>query len=193
MSQTARLSLPLVSADTAQERAKEVLNTALQQVGFIPNMYAGMANFPAVLDTYLHGYKLFRTESSLTPAEQELVFLAISRANECTYCMAAHSMIATAVSKTPADVVQAIRLDGPIDNPKLAALAEFTRMMVMSRGRPSPEQLRAFIEAGYTERTVLEIILAIAVKTLSNYSNHVFHTEVDQKFMAFEWTPPAQS
>ncbi|ACR32750.1 carboxymuconolactone decarboxylase family protein [Burkholderia glumae] len=192
MNQTARLSLSPVSAETAQGRTKEVLDTARQQVGFIPNMYAGMANFPAVLDTYLHGYKLFRTESALTPAEQETVFLAISRANECTYCMAAHSMIATAVSKTPVDVVQAIRSDSPIDDPKLAALAEFTRLMVMSRGRPTSEQLSAFVSAGYTEHTVLEIILAIAVKTLSNYSNHVFHTEVDQKFQDFAWAPPTQ-
>ncbi|HEF4773461.1 MULTISPECIES: carboxymuconolactone decarboxylase family protein [Burkholderiaceae] len=191
MSQTARLSLAPISLDTAQGRSKEVLDTALKQVGFIPNMYSGMANYPAMLDTYLHGYNLFRKESSLTPAEQETVLLTISRVNECTYCMAAHSMIAIAVSKTPAEVVQAIRSDSQIDDPKLGALADFTRLMVISRGRPSPEQLHAFIEAGYTERTVLEIILAIAVKTLSNYSNHVFHTEVDQKFNDFAWTPAA--
>lgn len=192
MRQTARLSLTPINLDTAQGRAKEVLDTALKQVGFIPNMYAGMANLPALLDTYLHGYKLFRTESSLTPAEQETVLLTISRANECTYCMAAHSMIATAVSKTPAEVVQAIRSDTAIDDPKLRALADFTRSMVVSRGNPSPDELQHFLAAGYGERTVLEIILAIAVKTISNYSNHVFHTEVDEKFQDFAWAPPAQ-
>lgn len=189
MSRTARLSLAPISLDTAQGPAKEVLDTALKQVGFIPNMYAGMANFPALLDTYLHGYGLFRKVSSLTPAEQETIFLAISRVNECTYCMAAHSAIAIGVSKTPANVVQAIRSDTQIEDPKLGALADFTRLMVTSRGRPSSEQLHAFLEAGYTERTVLEIILAIAVKTISNYSNHVLHTEVDPKFKDFAWTP----
>ena len=189
MSQTAQLSLSPINPDTAQGHAKELLDTARQQTGFIPNMYAGMANYPSLLDTYLHGYKLFRTESLLTAAEQETVLLTISRVNECTYCMAAHSMIATAVSRTPPAVVQAIRSDTLIDDPKLGALVDFTRLMVISRGRPSPEQLQAFLDAGYTERTVLEIILAISVKTLSNYSNHLFHTEVDQRFKNFAWAP----
>jgi uncharacterized peroxidase-related enzyme len=170
---------------------KEVLEAARRQTGGIPNMYAAMVNSPALLDTYLHGYKLFRSESSLAPAEQEVVLLVISRVNECTYCMAAHSMIALAVSKTPHGVVQAIRTDAVIDDPKLRALADFTRLMVVSRGRPSSEELRAFLAAGYTKRTVLEIILAIAVKTISNYTNHVFHSEVDERFEEFEWTPGA--
>ena len=154
-------------------------------------MYAAMVNSPALLDTYLHGYNLLRKETSLGTAEQELVFLVISRVNECTYCMAAHSMIAQAVSKTPEQAVNAIRADGVIDDPKLRALAEFTRVMVLSRGRPSDGDLGAFLAAGYSEQSVLEIILAIAVKTISNYTNHVFHTGVDERFKEFAWTPSA--
>lgn len=154
-------------------------------------MYAGMANAPALLDTYLHGYQLFRNESGFTPAEQELVFLSIARVNECTYCVAAHSFIAGAVSKTPEQAVQAVRNDVPITDAKLAALSTFTQTMVSSRGKPTPEQLTAFLAAGYTENNVLEIILAIAVKTISNYSNHVLHTPVDLMFQAHAWTPKA--
>jgi uncharacterized peroxidase-related enzyme len=191
MSNTAQLSLPLVTLDAAEGRTKEVLETARRQTGGIPNMYAAMVNSPALLDTYLYGYNLFRKESSLGPGEQELVFLVISRVNECTYCMAAHSMIAVAVSKTPDQAVNAIRADGMIDDPKLRALAEFTRAMVLSRGRPSDGDLGAFLAAGYTQHSVLEIILAIAVKTISNYTNHLFHTEVDERFKEFAWTPAA--
>lgn len=115
----------------------------------------------------------------------------ISRVNECTYCTAAHSMIAQAVSKTPDQAVNAIRADGVIDDPKLRALAEFARLMVLSRGRPSDGDLGAFLAAGYTQRSVLDIILAIAVKTISNYTNHLFHTEVDERFKEFAWTPAA--
>lgn len=189
MSNTARLSLPLVTLDAADGRAKEVLEAARRQTGGIPNMYAAMVNSPALLDTYLHGYAQFRKESSLAPAEQEVVLLVISRVNECTYCMAAHSMIALAVSKTPDQAVHAIRADGVIDDPKLRALAEFTRVMVVSRGRPSGEDLGAFLAAGYTQQSVLEIVLAIAVKTISNYTNHLFHTEVDERFREFAWSP----
>ncbi|EWS64737.1 putative peroxidase-related enzyme [Hydrogenophaga sp. T4] len=103
---------PVVHSD-AQGAQKEILDTALKQVGFIPNMYANMVNAPAVLSTYLHGYGLFRKESGLTPTEQEVVFLAVSRTNGCKYCTAAHSMIADKMSGVPAPVLQAIRSHQP--------------------------------------------------------------------------------
>jgi len=192
MENVAHLSLPAQSLETAEGRAKEALDTALTQFGMIPNMYAGMANAPGLLETYLFGYNLFRKESGFTPAEQEVVFLAISRVNECDYCMAAHSMIAEAVSKTPTQVIAALREDQPIDDPKLRALATFTRLMVESRGRPAEQDVQAFLAAGFIERHVLEIILAIGVKTLSNYANHVFHTKLDPRFEGHAWELPRQ-
>ncbi|SOE66304.1 uncharacterized peroxidase-related enzyme [Burkholderia sp. OK233] len=189
MNATAKLSFRHLTVDTADARAREVLETARKATGGIPNMYAGMANMPALLDTYLHGYQLFRKESTLTSAEQELVFLVISRVNGCTYCVAAHSWIADKVSKTPEQAIQAVRDDEMIEDPKLRALAEFTRTMVISRGNPIQAQLEAFVSAGYTEKNVLEIILALAVKTISNYSNHLLHTQVDAKFASTAWAP----
>ncbi len=171
---------------TAHDRQKEVLDVALKQVGFIPNMYANMANAPAVLSTYLHGYALFRNESGLSSAEQEVVFLAISQSNGCDYCMAAHSMIADKMSGVPKDVLQAIREQQPIADAKLAALYAASREMVESRGQPSAAVVKAFLEAGYEERDLLYIVLAIAVKTLSNYSNHAFATQVDERFAAYK-------
>lgn len=191
MSNIAKLSLPPTSLATANGRTKEVLESGKKSAGGIPNMYAGMANSPALLDNYLHGYQLFRTESGFTSAEQELIFLSIARVNECTYCVAAHSFIADAVSKTPAQAVQAVRDDLPVEDPKLDALSQFTKTMVSSRGKPTPQELAAFLSAGYTEKNVLEIILAIAVKTISNYSNHVMHTQVDAMFAAQSWSPKA--
>lgn len=185
----AHLSLSAQSLETAQGRAKEALDTAIRQVGMIPNMYAKMANAPGLLETYLFGYNLFRKESGFTPAEQEVVLLTISRLNECDYCLAAHSMIAEAVSKTPAQAIAAIREDRPIEDAKLRTLASFTQLMLESRGRPTDQDVQAFLAAGYSERQVLEVILAIAVKTLSNYANHVFHTELDQRFAGHAWQP----
>lgn len=187
----AKLNLSPVSIDTATGRTKEVLEAGRKSAGSIPNMYAGMANVPALLDNYLHGYQLFRNESTFTAPEQELVFLTIARFNECTYCVAAHSFIAHNVSKTPDQAVQAIRNDTLIEEPKLQALAIFTKIMVESRGKPIPDNLAAFLGAGYTEKNVLDIILAIAVKTISNYSNHVLHTEVDRMFADQVWSPKA--
>lgn len=187
MSNTAKLSLRKQTIDKAEPRAKQVLGAAQQQGGFIPNMYANMVNSPGLLETYLFGARVFRSESGFTPAEQEVVFLSISFENDCTYCMAAHSMIAEKVSQVPTAVVGALRTGGPIPDAKLGALAGFVRLMVASRGQPTQAQLEEFLAAGYTERHALEIVLAIGVKTLSNYTNHLFHTEVDDRFSAYRW------
>ncbi|HVJ09523.1 MAG TPA: carboxymuconolactone decarboxylase family protein [Acidisarcina sp.] len=187
MSDTARLDLPALTIDSAEGAAKALLVKAKAESGFVPNMYAKMANAPGLLETYLLGYQRFREESGFTPAEQEVVLLTISRFHACTYCMAAHSMIADKMSKVPADVLKALRDGSPLPDAKLAMLSEFTHIMVEQRGKPTPEQMKVFLNAGYSERQVLEIILAIAVKTLSNYSNHLFHTEVDAAFRKYTW------
>ena len=179
-------TLTAIDHANAEGKPKELLDGAKKQVGFIPNMYANMANAPAVLNTYLHGYGLFRSESSFTPAEQEVVFLGVSQANGCTYCAAAHSMIADKVSGVPSAVLSAIRSGEPIPDVKLAALYALTQDMVRSSGLPNQERLDAYLQAGYPEKGVLYIVLAISVKVLSNYSNHAFGTEVDKQFAAYK-------
>lgn len=187
MSSEYKMKLSPKSTEDAEPRAGAVLKDAQAKLGSVPNMYAVMANSPAMLDTYAHGYDLFRAESGFSPAEQEVVLLAISRENGCRYCVAAHSFIADNMSNVPPAVTDAIRDGRPIDDPKLAALHDFTRTMVVKRGLPSRAEVEGFLAAGYTERHVLDIILAIAVKTLSNYSNHLFHTPVDEMFAGRTW------
>jgi AhpD family alkylhydroperoxidase len=148
-------------------------------------MYANMSNSPALLETYLTGYKLFRAEGGFTPPEQEIVLLTISRENSCDYCMAAHSMVADKMSSVSAPVLRALRAGQPLPDAKLQALSVFTRVMLISRGTPSQGELQAFLAAGFTERHALSVILAIAVKVISNYSNHLFHTEVDAAFAGY--------
>jgi uncharacterized peroxidase-related enzyme len=178
--------LQSVTPDSAPEDQRRVLETAKKQVGFIPNMYANMANVPSILDTYLHGYNLFRQTSEYSAAEQEVIFLAISKVNGCSYCTAAHSMIADKKSGVPGPVLEAIRHEKEIPDAKLATLFAFAVEITESRGRPTNEAARAFLSQGYTERHILDIVLAIAVKTLSNYSNHLFETPLDEAFSAYE-------
>lgn len=181
--------LQSVTPGTADQAQSALLDHAVKQVGFLPNMYANMVNVPAVLDTYLHGYTQFRSNSELTPAEQEVVFLAISKVNNCTYCTAAHSMIADKMSKVPGPALDAIRNGGAIPDGKLAAVFDFATEMTTTRGRPSREAAEAFVAQGYTEKHMMNIVLAIAVKTLSNYSNHLFGTKLDDKFAAYKVNP----
>ena len=182
MTSAAKLDLPAQSLDSSDAAVREVLEKARAQVGFIPNMYANMVNSPGVLDTYLDGYARFRSDSTFTPVEQEVVFLVISTSNGCGYCTAAHSMIADKMSRVPADVLAALRARKPIADARLAALATFTQIMFDTRGRPTEADLNSFRAAGYSDRQALEIVLALAVKTLSNYANHLLHTEIDDMF-----------
>jgi uncharacterized peroxidase-related enzyme len=191
MAPNRRLTLDPRTVEDAEPQAAELLEQAKRKNGMVPNMYAAMANAPGVLDTYLHGYDLFRKKSGFSPVEQELIFLTISRENGCEYCMAAHSTIADNVSRVPREVTDAIRADRAVSDLKLNALVTFVRSMFQTRGRPSEQDLAEFLGAGYSERQVLEIVLALAVKTLSNYTNHLFDTRVDEQFASRVWVNPA--
>ncbi len=96
-------------------------------------------------------------------------------------------MLADNLSKVPTAVTDAIREGAPIPDSQLAALSQFTQVMVAKRGLPSRAEVDDFLAAGYSERQILEIVLAIAVKTLSNYANHLFHTPLDEVFAARAW------
>jgi AhpD family alkylhydroperoxidase len=150
-------------------------------------MYATMANAPALLKTYIDGYRIFREETLFSAIEQEVLFLTISRYNRCDYCMAAHSMIADSMSRVPTEVTDATRNGDAVDNSELAALVSFTEVMLNSHGIPLARDVESFLAAGHGERHILEIIIAIAVKTLSKYSNHLLNPALDEIFANREW------
>ena len=188
-----RAALPARTPANSEGETLEVLEQGIKAAGgWLPNMYANMANSPGLLQTYLDGYDRFRKASGFTPVEQEVVFLTISRFNECTYCMAAHSFVADKISRVPTGVTDAIRAGEMIPDAKLEALAAFTRALLAGRGRPGGDDAAAFLAAGYEERHMLEIILAISVKVLSNYTNRLFQTSVDDAFAGRAWSPPQQ-
>ncbi|MBT3939881.1 MAG: carboxymuconolactone decarboxylase family protein [Pelagibacterales bacterium] len=182
-----KLLLAPISLKNADGEVKSVLEKAKEQVGFIPNMYEGMVNSPGLLNTYLDGYTAFRKNSGFSSIEQEVIFLTISKINGCSYCMAAHSFIADKKSMVPPEVIDAIRDGNEILDHKLAALNAFTTTMVVERGLPNKKDVKVFVDAGFSERQILEIILAISVKTISNYSNHLFHTPIDEMFVDHIW------
>ncbi|WP_294570094.1 carboxymuconolactone decarboxylase family protein [uncultured Arthrobacter sp.] len=171
----------------ATDRQRELLDRGKRAARMLPNVYRVMANSPALLDTYLTGYEQFRAESGFDPVEQEVVFLTISAENACEYCMAAHSLVADTVARVPHAVTEAVRGGTPIPDPRLEALSTFTRQLLLERGRPTEDQVAAFRAAGYTDQHALHLVLALAVKTLSNYTNHLADTPLDTVFRAREW------
>ncbi len=183
-----KTKLSLRTTADAEPEAKTLLETTQAKLGFAPNMYYAMANSPGLLNTYMQGYSAFREKSGFSSMEQEVIFLAISQANGCEYCMAAHSFLAEEASGVPTDVTAALRDGKQVPEMQLSALSVFARLMVTKHGLPSQADVDAFLSAGYKEKDILEIIHAIAVKTISNYTNHIFHTEVDNIFSPHAWS-----
>ncbi len=175
--------------DSAPEGARELLSQTSDKYGFLPNLTATMAESPELAKAYAAVGDLFGA-TGFTLTEQQVVLLTISRLNGCDYCVAAHSTIA-GMQKVPADVVAAIRDDRPIADARLEALRGFATAVVEQRGWVSEAQIEAFLAAGYEKRRVLDVILATALKTLSNYTNHVAETPLDPAFSGQRWTAPA--
>jgi AhpD family alkylhydroperoxidase len=173
---------------SAPAAALPSFDAAEGKFGMIPNLARKMATAPALLEAYLQVGALFDT-TSLTPQERQVVLLTVSRENGCDYCMGAHSVLAD-MSKVPEAVTAAIREDGPIPDPRLAALNRFTRGMVQQRGWVPEEELRAFLDAGFDRQQVLEVVLGVGMKTLSNYTNHIAGTTLDEAFAHRAWEPP---
>ncbi|MBI1196248.1 MAG: carboxymuconolactone decarboxylase family protein [Phenylobacterium sp.] len=183
------MTYPVHTVDTAPEGAKPTLTAAQKGYGFIPNLLGVMANAPALVAAYTTLSGIFDT-SSLSPAERQTVLLTTSYENECAYCMAAHSAIA-GMQKVPQHVIDSIRAGAPIADAKLEALRQFTRMVVISRGWPTDAETAAFLAAGYGPQQVLEVVLGVGLKTLSNYTNHLAETPLDAAFAPAAWTKAA--
>lgn len=174
--------------ETAPTESIAQLASAESAYGFIPNLLGVMAESPATLGAYLAVGQLFE-KSSFSPTERQIVLLTTSRFNQCDYCMGAHSVIA-GMQEVPKDIIDAIRNDRPIEIGKLEALRVFTNEMVENRGHMSSTDIEAFLGSGYTMAQILEVILAVSFKTLSNYVNHVAETPLDDAFAAQAWVPP---
>jgi uncharacterized peroxidase-related enzyme len=174
--------------DSAPEESKEVLGAAKNDYGFIPNLLRVLAVSPHALKAYWTlGEQLNRT--SLTAIEQQVLMLAVSRVNRCPYCMAAHTLTARLAGMPDADI-ESIRSGKPVSDAKLEALRVFTRAMTRKRGTLDKEEIAAFLAAGYTGAQTMEVILGIAYKTMSNYTNHIVGTLLDEEFRQGEWRPP---
>ena len=175
------------TTQTAQAPAAEMLGEIEKAYGFIPNLYGVFAESPATLRAYMSLGKIF-DESSFSATERQLIIITASRLNECKYCIAAHTVVA-GMQKVPTDVVEAIRDDRPISDSRLQALRAFTTAVVEKRGWVSDEDVSTFVAAGYSKAQILEVILGISFKTLSNYTNHIADTPLDEAFEARAWSP----
>lgn len=180
---------PVHTVETAPSEAKPLLEGAQKALGFVPNLYAAMAEAPALLEGYQTLSGIF-DKTNLSATERQIILMTNNLLNGCDYCMAAHTTISQGQG-VPADVIRALREDTAIADPKLEALRQFTKAVNESRGWPVERDVQALIAAGYTTQTVLEVVLGTGLKVLSNYTNHIVETDVDVAFAPNTWQRPA--
>jgi uncharacterized peroxidase-related enzyme len=175
---------------TAPEGGAELLERSEKAFGRIPGLHAVMSESPQHLEAYQKLHELFQ-QTSLSTVEQNVVWLTINVEHECHYCVPAHTGIAH-MQKVPQDVIDALRDNTSLADPRLESLRDFTLKVVRQRGNVSDADVQTFLDAGFTKRNVLDIILGLAQKVMSNYVNHLAETPVDTVFEKFAWTPPAR-
>ena len=173
---------PLTIAN-APAASRPVLEAVQKSFGFIPNLMAVFAHSPEMLKGYL-ALDAEWDKTSLTPQERNFAVLAASVANECGYCIAAHSTIARAFQKVPAETVAAIRAGQPTGDRKTDALITLVRELVLKRGHASRAAIDDFLAAGFTKTQVMELLMAVALKTISNYLDHINPAPLDAAFAA---------
>lgn len=174
--------------DTAPEAARPIFAGVKAAFGFVPNLQSYMAEAPELLAGYTALWDLFG-KTTLTTHEQQVVYMTANFENECHYCMAGHSTLAR-MQKMEEGVIAALRNGGELPDARLEALHRFTTLVVRQRGWVAEGDVDAFIAAGFTRRNVLEVILGVATKVMSNYTNHITHTPLDAFMKGNEWIRP---
>lgn len=179
------MTLQVNSIENAPEKSAEILTQVKEKFGFVPNLMGVFSESPEILEAYLTLGDLVE-QTTLTPLERQIALIGASVSNGCEYCVAAHSAISS-MQKLPADVIAALRENRPINDAKLESFRKFVQTVTDNRGNVSESEIADFLEAGYTKRNILEVILAIGMKTLSNYTNHIAETPLDTSFEPAKW------
>ncbi len=175
--------------DSAPVGSRAVLATVEADFGMVPNLERTLAESPAALEGYATLWALFET-TSLTPVERQVVYQTANFENRCSYCVPWHTLLAEKAGMSPGDS-GALRDGTPLDDPKLEALRRFCQALIDHRGHPPEVAVDAFFGAGYTPRHALEVILGLATKTISNFTNGLAGTPLDPEVAHLAWHAPS--
>ncbi|WP_109301249.1 carboxymuconolactone decarboxylase family protein [Aquimarina sp. AU474] len=179
-------TLKIHSIKSAPQEVKASLEASVKSFGMLPNLHGVLAEAPQLLEAYKTLHSLFQN-TSFNAEELTVVWQTINVEHNCHYCVPAHTAIAH-MMKVDASLTEALRNQESMPNAKLQALHDTTLSIVRNRGNIDASQIQAFYDAGYGERQLLEIILGLAQKVISNYTNHIANTPVDEPFQKFAWS-----
>ncbi len=177
--------LSIHTIESAPEKSKDLLEDSKKTSGFVPNLHGVLAESPELLKAYKTLHELF-SKSSFNKDELTVVWQTINVEHECHYCVPAHTAIAK-MMKVDDEITDALRDKTELPSEKLEILRETTLALTRNRGNISSQELDKFYGAGYSQRNLLDIILGLSQKVISNYTNHIAKTPLDEGFEKFEW------
>jgi len=178
-------TLTIHTIQSAPEKSKALLEKSKKAYGSVPNLHGVLAEAPNLLDAYQTLHELF-VNSSFNNDELTVVWQTINVEHGCHYCVPAHTAIAKGM-KVDDSITDALRNKTTLPSEKLQALHEMTLSVTRNRGNISQDEMNAFYAAGYNQRHLLEIILGLSQKVISNYTNHIAETPVDAGFEKYKW------
>lgn len=170
---------------TAPAEVASALADTKESLGMIPNLHGIFAESPQTYHAYQALTEQFHN-TSLSTTVQHVVLLTASRQNSCHYCMAAHTALAQQAG-VDEEIITAIREDKPVPDDAAETVRRFTQAVVTHRGIVPEGETADFLAAGFTRRQILDVVLGVTMKTLSNYTNHLAETPVDDAFQAHSW------
>jgi uncharacterized peroxidase-related enzyme len=171
-----RLPIPAdIAAAPAATHAS--LEAVRKQLGVAPNLFRLVATSPAALEGYL-GLNGALAKGALPAATRERIALAIAEVNGCDYCLSAHTYLGKNLARLDDAEITANR-SGASNDAKADAAVRFAAAVVRSKGHVSDSDLAAVKMAGYDDAQVIEIVMHVALNTLTNYVNNVAHTDID--------------
>jgi AhpD family alkylhydroperoxidase len=144
-------------------------------LGMVPNLYATLALSEQALGNYL---AFQNAKSSITGKAREVINLVVSQVNQCEYCLAAHTVIGGMVGFTPEQVIEIRRGTAAFDA-RLDALARLVKNIAVERGHADPARVQAFFDAGWTLENLVDAIVVIGDKTVTNYLHGTTKVPVD--------------
>jgi uncharacterized peroxidase-related enzyme len=168
--------LKTVTPDAASGDVKAIYDDLTAKKGKVFNIFQGMGNSAAALKAYLSAAGAL-AGGELSPHDREVIYLGLSQANGCDYCLAAHTLISKGAGLSE-DQVLAIRRGEPQDAGHQALLS-FVRRVQETKGFVDDADLTAVRAAGYSDGQIAESIAFIGLATYSNLFNHVYGTELD--------------
>ena len=175
MTTTEKRTFTVPSRDEVSTNNQGIFDNLQKGLGFVPNLYAYFAKSETALADYI---ALQNRKSTLRVKEREVINLVTSQINGCRYCQSAHTVLGKMNGFTDEQVLEIRKGTATFDS-KLDALAKFTASVVENRGRATEESKEAFFEAGYNESNMIDVIIVIGDKIISNYIHNLTGFEID--------------